>query len=109
MKNYLGIVLLVLGFALAPQLAPAQCPMCKAAVTSGSNYGAKESKLVAGLNTGILYLFVLPYGSLMLIGVVIVVHYRKKKRAEARELSDTTVEDVIGDHQPEKRDASTEG
>lgn len=106
MKKYLGILLLGLGLLLAPRLLPAQCPMCKAAVTSGSNYGAKESNLVAGLNTGILYLFVLPYGSLMLIGVVVVVHYRRKQREDARELSETTVEDVIGDHKPSTRPAT---
>jgi hypothetical protein len=106
MKNLLGILLLIVGLAFAPSLAPAQCPMCKAAVTSGSNYGAKESKLVAGLNAGILYLFLLPYGSLMLIGVVVVVHYRRKKRLEAKELSDTRVEDVIGKHRHGTRPAS---
>jgi hypothetical protein len=104
MKNLLVALLLVLGLMVVPQVASAQCPMCKAAVTSGSNYGAKESNLVSGLNTGILYLFVLPYASIMLIGFVVVVNYRKRKREEARELSDTRVEDVIGDHKPGRRD-----
>jgi hypothetical protein len=98
MKKYLGMLLLVVGLALAPQVAQAQCPMCKAAVTTGSNYGAKESKLVAGLNAGILYLFLLPYGSLMLLGVVLVVNHRRNKRRNGQELSETTVADVIGDH-----------
>lgn len=99
MKKYLGMLLLVLGLMVAPSPTQAQCPMCKAAVTTGSGYGAKESKLVAGLNSGILYLFLLPYGSLMLLGVVIAVNFRKNKLRKGQELSETTVEDVIGDHQ----------
>ena len=106
MKKYILGLLLIVGIFFAPQLAQAQCPMCKAAVTSGSNYGAKGNQIVAGLNTGILYLFVLPYASLMLIGVVVVVHYRRKQRADAKELSETTVEDVIGDHRPSPRPAA---
>jgi hypothetical protein len=106
MKRFLAVFVFVLGMVFLPQVAQAQCPMCKAAVTSGSNYGAKGNQIVAGLNTGILYLFVLPYGSLMLIGVVVVVHYRRRQRAEARELSSTTIEDVIGDHRPSGRPAA---
>jgi hypothetical protein len=106
MKKYILGLLLILGMSFAPQIVDAQCPMCKAAVTSGSNYGAKGNQIVAGLNTGILYLFVLPYASLMLIGVVVVVHYRRKQREDAKELSETTVEDVIGDHRPNPRPAA---
>lgn len=73
--------------------------MCKAAVTTGSNYGAKDNKLVAGLNTGILYMFVLPYASLMLIGVVVLVAYKRHRREHAQELSETHVDDVLGNHQ----------
>jgi hypothetical protein len=99
MKKVIGILLLLIGLQFLPQLAQAQCPMCKAAVTTGSNYGAKESKLVAGLNSGIMFLFALPYASLMLVGVVLVYNYRKNKVRHGQELSDTTVQDVIGDHQ----------
>ena len=96
MKNYLAIITLMLALCMAPQMSRAQCPMCKAAVTSGAK--GKDSKMVAGLNAGILYLFLLPYGSLMLLGIVIAVNQRKRKR-NGQELSDTSVEDVIGDHQ----------
>ncbi len=99
MKKYLGMLMLMLGLFAAPQIAQAQCPMCKAAVTTGSNYGAKESKLVAGLNSGILLLFLLPYGSLMLLGVVIAVNYRRNNLRKGQQLSETTIADVIGDHQ----------
>ena len=98
MKKYFGMLLLVLGLWFAPAVTQAQCPMCKAAVTTSSEYGAKESKLVAGLNSGILYLFLLPYGSIMLLGFVIVYNVRKNKRRKGQLLSETTVDDVIGDH-----------
>lgn len=55
----------------------AQCPMCKAAVTSEHNN--TESKLAGGLNTGILYLFVLPYLVATTIGVI---WYRKYKKGQ---------------------------
>lgn len=100
MKKLLGFMLLMVALLATPQVARAQCPMCRAAVTTASDYGAKESKLAAGLNTGILYLFALPYGALILVGVVLVVHYRRARVRNGQELSDTTVQDVIGDHRP---------
>ncbi len=96
MKKYFGMLLLVLGLWVTPAVTQAQCPMCKAAVTTSSE--GKENKLVAGLNSGILYLFLLPYGSMMLVGVVIVYNVRKNKRRKGQLLSETTVADVIGDH-----------
>ncbi|MFN8394440.1 MAG: hypothetical protein U0176_07185 [Bacteroidia bacterium] len=99
MKKLIGFLTIVTLLTLAPRPLMAQCPMCKAAVTTGSNYGAKESKLVAGLNTGILYLFVLPYGSLMLIGVVFLVARKKHRQQHPQELSNTHVDDVLGNHQ----------
>lgn len=100
MKYWIAILSLML--LVGVQQLPAQCPMCKAAVTTGSNYGAKESKLVAGLNAGILYLFLLPYGSLMLLGVVVVVNHKRNQRHNRLALSETRVEDIIGDHVPGK-------
>jgi hypothetical protein len=106
MKKYLVLLSMILCMWCVPQVAQAQCPMCKAAVTTGSNYGAKENKLVAGLNSGILYLFLLPYGSIMLLGTVLVIHYRRNKRRNGQELSETTVADVIGDHQAPSNDGA---
>lgn len=105
MKKLIGFLVMVMLLAVAPKPVAAQCPMCKAAVTTGSNYGAKESKLVAGLNTGILYLFVLPYGSLMLLLVVFMLAYKRYRRNHVPELSTTRVQDVIGDHQVGPRTA----
>ena len=77
--GYLLLTLLV--WTLQAGVAAAQCPMCKAAVETGNG---GESKTVSGLNTGIIYLFVLPYGSLTLLGIVIYLAYRKRKRENAR-------------------------
>jgi hypothetical protein len=63
--------------------------MCKAAVTSGSNDGkgtdGKGSALASNLNTGILYLFVLPYSAIMLVAFVVYRGYKKRKKQLALE------------------------
>jgi hypothetical protein len=76
-----SLALVLLLWMLQSGVALAQCPMCKAAVETGNG---KESQTVSGLNTGIIYLFVLPYGSLTLLGIVIYLAYRKRKRENAR-------------------------
>ena len=58
----------------------AQCPMCKAAVES--NHGDESNPLAEGLNTGIIYLFVLPYLTFSLLGLVWYLGYRRKKQQE---------------------------
>ena len=78
--RYLSVIFITWILMGAPTMQ-AQCPMCKAAVMSEHN--GKESKLAKGLNTGILYMFVLPY----LTGTALVILWvranRKKRRAEA--------------------------
>lgn len=81
LKKYLGI--LALGAALflaAPASTLAQCPMCKAAVESG--HGDEPNALAEGLNTGIMYLFALPYLSFMVIGFFFYLGYKRKKQSE---------------------------
>lgn len=85
--------ILFLLWMVEPAHAVAQCPMCKAAVESGSDGG--ENKLVAGLNTGIIYLFILPYSAIMLLGVVLYLAYRRRRRAQAREEM-VTLESMTG-------------
>jgi hypothetical protein len=73
--------------------------MCKAAVESGSNGGkgndGQGSFMVRNLNTGIIYLFVLPYSAIMLIVFVWYRAYRKRRREEAQEKM-VTLESVAG-------------
>ncbi len=74
-------IILFLVFAVALILLDgdnfAQCPMCKAGVESNAEEGATH--LPAALNTGIMYLFVLPY---LLIGGVAFFWYRAYKRSK---------------------------
>lgn len=49
----------------------AQCAMCRAVLESGSEQAAAE-----GINNGILYLMVIPY---VLVGVIGFIIYRKMK------------------------------
>lgn len=57
----------------------AQCAMCRASVENNINNGG--SRAGNGLNTGILYLLVMPY---LLIGTVALLIYRKKKQMDAK-------------------------
>ena len=82
--KYIGMAFLGLVCWLAvPSAANAQCPMCKAAVESG--HGEEPNPLAEGLNTGIIYLFVLPYVTFGLIGLIWYMSYRRKKQRELGE------------------------
>lgn len=67
----LSLMLLVL-FVLAPGEGWAQCAMCKVSAESS------DSKLIAGLNSGILYLMGIPY--ILLVGVGVVLFRRAKAK-----------------------------
>ena len=58
MKKSYFILFLLLALVLFPSITEAQCAMCKASVESSQ--GQKNS-VAGGLNTGILYLMVVPY------------------------------------------------
>lgn len=81
----------ILSFALllfGSQPAMSQCPMCKAAVMSEN--GNNTSKLAKGLNTGILYMFVLPY----ITGTAIIVLWVRASRRRKRELAKAQAEET---------------
>lgn len=98
MKKYLGILFLTLGLMLSSGNMMAQCPMCKAAVVSNTEDGAKGVATASGLNAGILILFALPYACIGGVAFTVIYYVRKHRKIEASILSSTTVEDVIGDH-----------
>ncbi len=88
MKNkfipYMRVALLfVIVWGMGVVNAFAQCPMCKAAVESG--HGEEPNPLAEGLNSGIIYLFVLPYLTFALIGFIWYRNFRKKKKQEKLE------------------------
>jgi hypothetical protein len=57
----------------------AQCAMCRASVENNVSNG--ETTIGAGLNSGILYLFVMPY---LLAAVIGVLWYRAAKKRKAK-------------------------
>jgi hypothetical protein len=61
---------------LIPGESAAQCPMCKMSAESNMRDGGTEGK---GLNTGILYMFSLPY---LLVGTLGFLWYKNRKREE---------------------------
>lgn len=74
-----GIFIVVMAFA---SKVSAQCAMCRA--TAESSLTAGDNTIAAGLNTGILYLMVIPYIALTTIGIL---WYRNSKRNHAKKIS----------------------
>ncbi len=72
-------ILLVI-FFLGIQLSSwAQCAMCRASVEN--NVANGETSIGAGLNTGIIYLFAMPY---LLAAVIGFLWYRTAKKRKAK-------------------------
>lgn len=75
MKTLSKILLLLLTFlTLGTSQLMAQCAMCRATVENNLSNG--DIGIGAGLNFGIMYLFVMPY---LAIGVVGFLWYRKSR------------------------------
>ncbi len=95
----MGIMLLT----AAPSPVQAQCSMCTASVTSHAQDG--ESEVAEGLNTGIIYLFVLPYLSFMAVAFFIYRGYRKRQRralVDQMVLDQTDLPSELNPNQPDK-------
>ena len=78
-KSFFTLVL-VLGLTLVTATdGYSQCAMCRATVESNVGTGSKEpeNEVGSGLNTGILYLMVIPY---VLIGTVGFLWYKSNKK-----------------------------
>ena len=80
--KFLAVFALVLSLALVSTDAFSQCAMCRATVESNVGTGSKEpeSEVGSGLNTGILYLMVVPY---LLIGTVGFLWYKNNKKKKS--------------------------
>ncbi|PRY86209.1 hypothetical protein [Mongoliibacter ruber] len=77
MKVIKGFLLTIL-FTLISQIQSlAQCAMCRASVENNVHTG--ETSVGAGLNTGILYLFIMPYLIAMVIGYMWYKNAKKRK------------------------------
>ncbi|WP_425298500.1 hypothetical protein [Pontibacter indicus] len=75
--------LLMLTLSLVSTEAYSQCAMCRATVESNVGTGKtdSDSQVGAGLNTGILYLMLIPY---VLIGTVGFLWYKSNKMKKAK-------------------------
>ena len=71
MRNSKFILIILLILILTPQVADAQCSMCRAVLESEADQSTAE-----GINDGILYLMIFPY---LLIGGVGYFIYRSRK------------------------------
>lgn len=65
------LIVVVFIFLLFPELAVAQCAMCRAVLESEGN-----STIAEGVNNGIMYLMAIPY---VLVGVLFYFVYRKMR------------------------------
>jgi len=65
------VVFIILFTVVIPQLASAQCAMCRAVLESEGNTAAAE-----GVNDGIVYLMAIPY---ILVGGLFFYIYRRMK------------------------------
>ncbi len=72
--------LLLLLTVFLPEFAESQCAMCKAAV---ENHQHDETSFIgSGLNKGILYLMVVPYILITIIGYAWYKHSKKRQPAD---------------------------
>ena len=76
-RNCLFLFTLLVLLAVS-QTSLAQCPNCRAAVESGLRSGS--TNVGKGLNQGILYLLVLPY---LLVGIIGYLWYKGNKAKKA--------------------------
>ncbi len=81
----LGIVAIIFVTLFVTNTIDAQCAMCKAAVESGNEAN--------GLNTGILYLLLMPY---IVVMALIFMWWRNKKRTD-NEMQQKELRDLLKD------------
>ncbi|PWJ60166.1 hypothetical protein CLV98_101343 [Dyadobacter jejuensis] len=78
MKKLLIVSTVFVLFFLIGNEAIAQCAMCRGTVESSIGNG--RNNVGFGLNTGIMFLFVMPY---LLVGVISYLWYKKSKKFQA--------------------------
>lgn len=77
MKKFLIVFGLIVMLVLTGADTWAQCAMCRGSVESSMGNG--RNNVGVGLNTGIMYLFVMPY---LLVGVIGYLWYRNSKKVQ---------------------------
>ncbi|AFL86265.1 hypothetical protein Belba_3782 [Belliella baltica DSM 15883] len=79
MNKIKKIVFVIIAFLFTQTASFAQCAMCRASVENNVSNG--DTSIGAGLNMGILYLFIMPYMIAMIIGYL---WYRNAKKRKAK-------------------------
>lgn len=74
--------ILLLVVLLLPEVADAQCPMCRMTAESNLANGGNEGQ---GLNNGILYMLATPY---LLIGLIGYVWWRNRRKEDELEIAE---------------------
>ncbi|MBX2902140.1 MAG: hypothetical protein KF872_01195 [Chitinophagales bacterium] len=77
MKNWLAASLFLIAVTFTAVDASAQCAMCKASAETSLEGG---STAAAGINKGVLYLFLTPY---IIAGTIGFFWWKAKKKADA--------------------------
>jgi hypothetical protein len=75
-RKIIYVFLLIIGTSLFHIRVIAQCSMCRASMENSISRDSEQFS--AGLNTGILYLFIMPY---LLFGVIAYFWYRASKKS----------------------------
>jgi H+/Cl- antiporter ClcA len=81
MKIIKTTVLLIIAFLVSLNYGMAQCAMCR--VTIENNVSNGDTTIGAGLNLGILYLFITPYLLIAVLGFLWYRHSKKRKQLQA--------------------------
>ena len=79
MKKKKTLLFTVMAFLLVQVNSFAQCAMCRASVENNVSNG--DTSIGSGLNTGILFLFVMPYLIATVIGIL---WYRAAKKRKSK-------------------------
>ncbi|MBY0486305.1 MAG: hypothetical protein K2P85_03810 [Flavobacteriaceae bacterium] len=74
--NVFWKILLLIVYCLSPIASHAQCAMCRASLESEGNTAKAEA-----VNDGIVYLMVIPYVLVGVVGIVVYRMYSKKKES----------------------------
>ena len=77
MKNVATLFVFITGYFIININSLAQCAMCRASVENSISENSESFS--AGLNLGILYLFIMPY---LLLVIIAVLWYRSSKKRE---------------------------
>ncbi|MGF1636027.1 MAG: hypothetical protein ACFCUU_03070 [Cyclobacteriaceae bacterium] len=77
-KKYFPFLILSVALLIMPQLAEAQCAMCRAAVENNVSNG--DVGIAAKLNAGIIYLFAAPYLAFIVIAIFWYRNSRENRR-----------------------------